>query len=161
MQELPYGGWVAPNIYYLGYAGGLHSNFTVKINLLSALDKVDFCNLFVQIFSLILIKKHFDVRFSISGVVEFNGLRIAGLSGIYKGIDYLKGRYEYPPYDQSTMRSVYHIRNLDAFRLRQLKVKPGKNVIKAFAFSLILFDTLAKALVTWTACVTPFSNIFG
>lgn len=21
MQELPYGGWVAPNIYYLGYAG--------------------------------------------------------------------------------------------------------------------------------------------
>ena len=22
LQELPYGGWVAPNIYYLGYAGG-------------------------------------------------------------------------------------------------------------------------------------------
>lgn len=21
LQELPYGGWVAPNIYYLGYAG--------------------------------------------------------------------------------------------------------------------------------------------
>lgn len=74
LQELPYGGWVAPNIYYLGYAG----------------------------------------------VVEFNGFRIAGLSGIFKGYDYLKGRYESPPYDEESIRSVYHIRNIDVFRLRQL-----------------------------------------
>lgn len=26
MQELPYGGWVAPNIYYLGYAGVVQVN---------------------------------------------------------------------------------------------------------------------------------------
>ncbi|XP_076280796.1 lariat debranching enzyme [Lasioglossum baleicum] len=74
LQELPYGGWVAPNIYYLGYAG----------------------------------------------VVSIGGIRIAGLSGIYKGQHLMQGHYEKPPYTESTIRSVYHIRNLDIFRLKQL-----------------------------------------
>lgn len=74
LQELPYGGWVAPNIYYMGYAG----------------------------------------------VVRFGGLRIGGLSGIYKGPDYLKGHFEKSPYSGETARSVYHVRNLEVFRLKQL-----------------------------------------
>ncbi|KAG7157311.1 lariat debranching enzyme A-like isoform X2 [Homarus americanus] len=74
LQEFPYGGWVAPNIYYLGYAG----------------------------------------------VVRFGGLRIGGLSGIYKGPDFLKGHYEKPPYSGDSIRSVYHVRNLEVFRLKQL-----------------------------------------
>uniref|UniRef100_G3VX74 Debranching RNA lariats 1 n=1 Tax=Sarcophilus harrisii TaxID=9305 RepID=G3VX74_SARHA len=48
LQELPYGGWVAPNIYYLGH-------------------------------------------------------------------------YECPPYDQNSVRSVYHVRNIEVFKLKQLK----------------------------------------
>jgi len=75
LQELPYGGWVAPNIYYLGYCG----------------------------------------------IVNFGGIRIGGLSGIFKGHDYNKGRFEIPPYRNDTVRSVYHIRNLDVFRLKQIK----------------------------------------
>eukprot|EP00092_Neocalanus_flemingeri_P002869 GFUD01003067.1.p1 GENE.GFUD01003067.1~~GFUD01003067.1.p1 ORF type:complete len:534 (-),score=131.91 GFUD01003067.1:157-1701(-) len=78
LQELAYGGWVAPNIYYLGYAG----------------------------------------------VVEVNGVRIGGLSGIYKGFDYLNGHFEKPPYDDNTIRSAYHIRNVDVFRLKQLAGHP-------------------------------------
>ncbi|XP_033325389.1 uncharacterized protein LOC117219932 isoform X2 [Megalopta genalis] len=74
LQELPYGGWVAPNIYYLGYAG----------------------------------------------VVSIGGIRIAGLSGIYKGQHLMQGHYEKPPYNDNTIRSVYHIRNLEIYRLKQL-----------------------------------------
>ena len=74
LQELFYGGWVAPNIYYLGAAG----------------------------------------------VVRFGGLRIGGLSGIYKSHDFAKGRYEMPPYDKGTLRSVYHVRNVEVYRMKCL-----------------------------------------
>lgn len=77
LQELPYGGWVAPNIYYLGYAG----------------------------------------------VITVNGIRIAGISGIYKGHDFLRGHHEFPPYNDKTCRSVYHVRQLEVFRLMQLSGK--------------------------------------
>lgn len=74
MQELAYGGWVAPNIYYLGYAG----------------------------------------------VINVNGVRIGGISGIFKGYNFEKGHFEFPPYDQNTLRSAYSIRSLEVFRLSQI-----------------------------------------
>ena len=74
MQELPFGGWVAPNIFFLGYAG----------------------------------------------VVNFKGLRIAGLSGIYKAHDYCKPHYETFPYSPSAVRSAYHVRQIDVFKLALL-----------------------------------------
>jgi len=75
LAELPYGGWVAPNIYYLGYAG----------------------------------------------VVSYGGVRIAGLSGIYKSNDFYKGHYEIAPYNKASMHSAYHVRNLEVFRLSKIK----------------------------------------
>lgn len=74
MQELPYGGWVAKNIYYMGYAG----------------------------------------------VLNVNGLRIGGVSGIFKNFDYPKGRFESPPYSEDTKRSVYHVRLFDVWRMKHL-----------------------------------------
>jgi lariat debranching enzyme len=74
LQELPYGGWVAPNIYYMGLAG----------------------------------------------VINFNGIRIGGISGIYKSNDFTKGHYEHAPFDRSSLRSVYHLRNVDVYRLKCL-----------------------------------------
>jgi len=78
-----HGGWLAPNIYFLGHAGS----------------------------------------------VLVNGIRISGASGIFKSHDFLlgphpslhmsrsrltyhfkPGSYEKLPYDSSSMRSIYHIR---------------------------------------------------
>lgn len=75
LQELHYGGWVAPNIFYLGAAG----------------------------------------------VVNVGGLRIGGLSGIYKHQDYTAGRFERAPFDNSTMRSVYHVRELEVYQLSHVQ----------------------------------------
>eukprot|EP01112_Ceratiomyxa_fruticulosa_P020219 TRINITY_DN6832_c0_g1_i1.p1 TRINITY_DN6832_c0_g1~~TRINITY_DN6832_c0_g1_i1.p1 ORF type:complete len:513 (-),score=117.58 TRINITY_DN6832_c0_g1_i1:177-1553(-) len=75
--ELYYGGWVAPNIYYLGH----------------------------------------------SGCVNFGGLRIAGVSGIFKGYNYRKGYYETLPYNSDNLRSVYHTRELEILKLTQLTGK--------------------------------------
>ncbi|KAK9802843.1 hypothetical protein WJX73_005943 [Symbiochloris irregularis] len=75
LWELYYGGWVAPNIYYLGHAG----------------------------------------------VVNFAGIRIGGLSGIFNDAHYSMGHWEAPPYQGGALRSAYHIRALEVYRLMQLK----------------------------------------
>ncbi|EAW16266.1 RNA lariat debranching enzyme [Aspergillus fischeri NRRL 181] len=61
--ELYYGGWVAPNIYYLGAAN----------------------------------------------VIRCGPLRIAGLSGIWKGYDYRKPHFERLPYNNDDVQSIYHV----------------------------------------------------
>jgi lariat debranching enzyme len=79
LQELRYGGWVAPNIYYLGS----------------------------------------------SGVVRFRGLRIGGVSGIYKSYNYREGYYERAPYSEDWLKSAFHVREFDHFMLRQVSRRAG------------------------------------
>nr|XP_027204228.1 lariat debranching enzyme B-like [Dermatophagoides pteronyssinus] len=74
LQTLPYGGWVAPNMYYLGYCS----------------------------------------------VIRFGPLRIGGISGIFKQHDAKLGHFECLPYDQGTMRSIYHMREMEIYKLLQL-----------------------------------------
>lgn len=73
--ELYYGGWVAPNIYYMGAAN----------------------------------------------VLRLGPLRIAGMSGIWKGYSYRKPHHERLPYNESDMRSIYHVRELDVRKLLQIR----------------------------------------
>lgn len=75
LWELYYGGWAAPNIYFLGFAG----------------------------------------------VVKFGNIRIGGLSGIYNARHYRLGHYERPPYNEETIRSVYHVREYDVYKLMQVE----------------------------------------
>lgn len=75
--ELYYGGWVAPNIYYMGAAN----------------------------------------------VLRCGPLRIAGLSGIWKGYDYRKPHYERLPYNRDDIKSIYHVRELDVRKLLQIRTQ--------------------------------------
>ena len=77
LSELFYGGWVAPNIYYLGAAN----------------------------------------------VIRCGPLRIAGMSGIWKGYNYRKPHHERIPYSQDDVKSVYHVREIDVRRLMQIKTQ--------------------------------------
>jgi lariat debranching enzyme len=78
LQSYYYGGWVAPNIYFLGFAG----------------------------------------------VVWFGGVRISGTSGIFNSKHFHRGHYELPPYNSDTLRSVYHQRELEMWRLAMVTKKP-------------------------------------
>lgn len=79
LWELYYGGWVAPNMYFMGAAG----------------------------------------------CVEVGGLSIAGISGIYKSHDFTLGRHERMPYNAGSVRSAYHTRCFDTFRLHLLNRTPN------------------------------------
>mmetsp|Transcript_411 Transcript_411/g.477 ORF Transcript_411/g.477 Transcript_411/m.477 type:complete len:421 (+) Transcript_411:32-1294(+) len=75
--EMPFGGWIAPNIYYLGFAG----------------------------------------------VVNYGGLRIMGLSGIFKHYNYFKGHWEAPPFTDNHLvkkKSYYHIKEYQIWRMSLL-----------------------------------------
>jgi len=72
--DLPFGGWAAPNIYYMGFAN----------------------------------------------ILQFGGLRIGGLSGIFKDDDYRIGHYEQLPFNERSMRSVYHMRQIEVFKMLQV-----------------------------------------
>ena len=74
LLELYYGGWAAPNIYYLGAAN----------------------------------------------VLRLGPLRIAGLSGIWKGFDYRKPHFERQPFNGPNLKSIYHVRELDVRKLLQV-----------------------------------------
>ncbi|KAI9158420.1 Lariat debranching enzyme [Paramyrothecium foliicola] len=71
LWELYYGGWVAPNIYYMGAAN----------------------------------------------VLRLGPIRIAGLSGIWKGFDYRKPHHERLPFSADDVKSFYHVREVDVRKL--------------------------------------------
>ena len=75
-----------------------------------------------------------------AGCVRVNGIRIAGASGIYKPQDFrqgnvlrmirilinvlkhMLGHWEKIPYDKSSMRSIYHIREYNIRRLSLVRI---------------------------------------
>lgn len=75
--ELYYGGWVAPNIYYMGAAN----------------------------------------------ILRLGPLRIAGLSGIWKGYDYRKPHFERLPYNEAEFVSIFHVRELDVRKMLSVRTQ--------------------------------------
>lgn len=56
-----------------------------------------------------------------NGVVWYKGLRIGGVSGIFKAFDFYKKRYETAPLDGRSVRSFYHTRFEDIFKMFLLR----------------------------------------
>ena len=52
-----------------------------------------------------------------ANVIRFGNLRIAGLSGIWKGYNYNKPHFERLPYNSDEVKSLYHVRELDVRKL--------------------------------------------
>ncbi|KAF9327271.1 lariat debranching enzyme, partial [Podila minutissima] len=55
------------------------------------------------------------------GVINVGGLRIGGMSGIYKPAHYETGHFEITPYNDNHKRSVYHVRRYDVYKMLQVK----------------------------------------
>ncbi|KAF9157556.1 lariat debranching enzyme, partial [Mortierella sp. AD010] len=70
-----HGGWVCPDIYFLGWGG----------------------------------------------VINVGGMRIGGMSGIYKRNHYETGHYEVTPFNDNHKRSIYHVRKYDIHKMLQVK----------------------------------------
>lgn len=75
LKDLYYGGWVAENIYFLGY----------------------------------------------SGVINVNGVRIAGVSGIHNYSDWKKGYHEIYPFQNFEIKSAFHTRQYEIMKLSLIK----------------------------------------
>ena len=75
LQEQYYGGWVAQNIYFMGY----------------------------------------------SGVINVNGIRIAGVSGIHSKYDWKKGHFETYPFAGGQIKSAFHTREFEIMKLSLVK----------------------------------------
>ena len=56
-------------------------------------------------------------------MVRLGGIRIAGMSGIWKGYNYNKPHYERLPYNQDDIKSIYHVREIDTRKLLQLRTQ--------------------------------------
>lgn len=58
-----------------------------------------------------------------ASVVRFGDLRIAGLSGIWKGYNYNKPHFERLPYSADEIKSLYHVREIDVRKLLLLRTQ--------------------------------------
>jgi lariat debranching enzyme len=58
-----------------------------------------------------------------ASVVRLGPLRIAGLSGIWKSYNFRKPHYERLPYNESDMKSIYHVREIDVRKLQQVRAQ--------------------------------------
>ncbi|KAK5583817.1 hypothetical protein RB653_005419 [Dictyostelium firmibasis] len=74
-----------------------------------------------------------------SNVVNFGGIRIGGLSGIFKEYDYHKGYYETKPFSDAHLRSIYHIRELDIFKFMQIS-EPALDIVFSHDWPMGIID---------------------
>lgn len=58
-----------------------------------------------------------------ANVLRLGPIRIAAMSGIWKGYNYNKNHHERLPYNQNDIKSMYHIREFDVRKLLQIRTQ--------------------------------------
>lgn len=59
----------------------------------------------------------------VANVVRLGPVRIAGMSGIWKGYNFNKTHHERLPYNQDDIKSIYHVREPDVRKLLQIRTQ--------------------------------------
>lgn len=134
LWELYHGGWAAPNIYYLGYAGVIHFG-GLRIAGMSGIFKEHHFNLVCCTCSAVY-------WFVIPALIIVLALLFAGPQYLHPCLHFTsavfshttthshplhssssswQGHYERAPYNRSTLRSAYHLRALEVYRLLQIQ----------------------------------------
>ena len=67
-----------------------------------------------------------------AGVVNYKGLRIGGISGIFNHRHYHLGHYERTPYTNQDLYSVYHLRELEIYRMAHLQTRVEQTPLDIF-----------------------------
>lgn len=96
MRELNFGGWLCPNIYFLGAASVINLKLSGQLS------------------------KHGDKT------AEFTrNLKVLGLSGIFKPYSFFQDHPRLP-FDENTKRDCYHTRQLEVMRALMMKDSSNK-----------------------------------
>ena len=103
------------NTFYKYYSGQLQAPFPV----ICIGGNHEASNYFLELYHGGWVAPHF-YYLGTTGSVLFGGLRISGLSGIFKAYHFNKGQDESCPMNRDSIYSAYHVRRYSVWKLNQL-----------------------------------------
>jgi len=111
MWHRDFGGWVAPRIYYMGYCSVVRFS-NIRIGGVSGIYK-DYAYHFGRVCPSL-----FCFFFRLALMMSLS--RLLFCCRCFLVCDFVAGHWETPPYDKESLRSVYHVREFEIFKMLQI-----------------------------------------